>query len=131
MEPSEVPRNRYWGLHPPPAPFEDVVDNGLMGIQRAIFLRKAGMDTPVDEEYLEASREKDLSHPVREGIDTLLMLLYRALKRVDDMGNLASSDKNCVMNYNALKNRELVVTRLLKGRLYNLRGRCRRSWRLF
>jgi len=46
-----VPRNRYWGLHPPPAPFEDVVDNGLMAIQRANFLRKAGMDTPVDEEF--------------------------------------------------------------------------------
>ncbi|ESQ34501.1 hypothetical protein EUTSA_v10006692mg [Eutrema salsugineum] len=113
-----VPRNRYWGLHPPPAPFEDVVDNGLMAIQRAIFLRKAGMDTPVDEEflsnppsradllesaiknitrYLELSREKDLSHPVREGIDTLLMLLYRALNRTEDMENLASSDNNCVV----------------------------------
>uniref|UniRef100_A0A1J3CBU8 Transforming growth factor-beta receptor-associated protein 1-like protein n=1 Tax=Noccaea caerulescens TaxID=107243 RepID=A0A1J3CBU8_NOCCA len=114
----QVPRNRYWGLHPPPAPFEDVVDNGLNAIQRAIFLRKAGMDTPVDEEffsnppsraellesaiknitrYLEVSREKDLTHPVREGIDTLLMLLYRALNRVEDMENLASSDNNCVV----------------------------------
>lgn len=114
----QVPRNRYWGLHPPPAPLEDVVDNGLAAIQRAIFLRKAGMDTPVDEEfssnppsradllesaiknmtrYLEVSREKDLSHPVREGIDTLLMLLYRALNRVEDMENLASSVNNCVV----------------------------------
>ncbi|KAH0878279.1 hypothetical protein HID58_065673, partial [Brassica napus] len=114
----QVPRNRYWGLHPPPAPLEDVVDNGLAAIQRAIFLRKAGMDTPVDEEfssnppsiadllesaiknmtrYLEVSREKELSHPVREGIDTLLMLLYRALNRVEDMENLASSVNNCVV----------------------------------
>ncbi|CAH8392427.1 unnamed protein product [Eruca vesicaria subsp. sativa] len=114
----QVPRNRYWGLHPPPAPLEDVVDNGLAAIQRAIFLRKAGMDTPVDEEfssnppsradllesaiknmtrYLEVSREKDLTHPVREGIDTLLMLLYRALNRVEDMENLASSVNNCVV----------------------------------
>ncbi|CAN8312975.1 unnamed protein product [Cochlearia groenlandica] len=114
----QVPRNRYWGLHPPPAPFEDVVDNGLTAIQRAIFLRKAGMDTPIDEEfssnppsradllesaiknitrYLEVSRERDLTHPVREGIDTLLMLLYRALNRVEDMENLASSNNNCVV----------------------------------
>ncbi|KAG2241816.1 hypothetical protein Bca52824_096342 [Brassica carinata] len=103
MEPSEI-----LGLHPP-APLEDVVDNGLAAIQRAIFLRKAEW-TLVDEEfssnppsradlleYLEVSREKELSHPVREGIDTLLMLLYRALNRVEDMENLASSVNNCVV----------------------------------
>src|SRR5262249_44455556 len=48
----QVPRNRYWGLHPPPAPLEDVVDDGLMAIQRAIFLRKAGVDTAVDDDFL-------------------------------------------------------------------------------
>lgn len=47
-----VPRNRYWGLHPPPAPLEDVVDEGLMAIQRAIFLRKAGVETQVDDDFL-------------------------------------------------------------------------------
>jgi hypothetical protein len=39
-------------LHPPPAPLEDVVDDGLMAIQRAIFLKKAGVDTTVDEDFL-------------------------------------------------------------------------------
>ncbi|CAL0324401.1 unnamed protein product [Lupinus luteus] len=113
-----VPRNRYWGLHPPPAPLEDVVDDGLMTIQRASFLRKAGVETIVDNDlflnpanrgdllelaiknisrYLEACREKDLTQSVREGVDTLLMHLYRALNRVEDMERLASSTNWCVV----------------------------------
>lgn len=48
----QVPRNRYWGLHPPPVLIEEVVDNGLMAIQRAMFLRKAGVDTGEDRVYL-------------------------------------------------------------------------------
>ncbi|KAK7255621.1 hypothetical protein RIF29_29035 [Crotalaria pallida] len=113
-----VPRNRYWGLHPPPAPLEDVVDDGLMTIQRASFLRKAGVETIVDNDhflnppnrgdllesaiknisrYLEACREKDLTQSVREGVDTLLMYLYRALNRVEDMERLASSTNWCVV----------------------------------
>lgn len=48
----KVPRNRYWGLHPPPIPLEDVVDNGLRAIHRGIFLRKAGVDTGADEGFL-------------------------------------------------------------------------------
>ncbi|KAK9031032.1 hypothetical protein V6N11_032428 [Hibiscus sabdariffa] len=113
-----VPRNRYWGLHPPPVPLEDVVDDGLLAIQRAIFLRKAGVETVVDEHflsnpptraellesaikniirYLEVSRQKDLSLPVKEGVDTLLMYLYRALNYVDDMEKLASSENCCIV----------------------------------
>ncbi|KAK7286832.1 hypothetical protein RJT34_22115 [Clitoria ternatea] len=113
-----VPRNRYWGLHPPPAPLEDVVDDGLMTIQRASFLRKAGVETIVDNDlflnppnradllesaiknisrYLEACREKNLTQSVREGVDTLLMYLYRALNCVDDMERLASSTNWCVV----------------------------------
>ncbi|XP_050231030.1 vacuolar sorting protein 3 isoform X2 [Mercurialis annua] len=113
-----VPRNRYWGLHPPPAPLEEVVDDGLMAIQRAIFLRKAGVDAAVDDDfilnppnrsellesaikniirYLEICREKELALSVREGVDTLLMYLYRALDRVDDMERLASSVNNCIV----------------------------------
>ncbi|KAJ4832081.1 hypothetical protein Tsubulata_009852 [Turnera subulata] len=113
-----VPRNRYWGLHPPPAPLEDVIDDGLLAIQRAIFLRKAGIDTTVDEEflsnpparadllqvaikniirYLEVSRGKELTVEVKEGVDTLLMYLYRALNNVDDMEKLASSENNCIV----------------------------------
>ena len=48
----QVPRNRYWGLHPPPKPVEDVVDDGLLAIQRATFLRKAGVETLIDEDFL-------------------------------------------------------------------------------
>jgi hypothetical protein len=50
--PFQVPRNRYWGLHPPPKPLEDVVDDGLMAIQRATFLIKAGVETLIDDEFL-------------------------------------------------------------------------------
>ncbi|GLT59107.1 hypothetical protein SLA2020_319460 [Shorea laevis] len=113
-----VPRNRYWGLHPPPAPLEDVVDNGLLAIQRAIFLRKAGIETVLDEHflsnppnraellesaikniirYLEVSRTKNLMSSVREGVDTLLMYLYRALNQVDSMEKLASTENCCVV----------------------------------
>ncbi|XP_058196214.1 vacuolar sorting protein 3 [Rhododendron vialii] len=113
-----VPRNRYWGLHPPPAPLENVVDDGLMAIQRAIFLKKAGVETTIDNDfllsppnradllesaieniirYLCVSREKDLTPSVMEGVDTLLMYLYRALNRVEDMERLASSENSCVV----------------------------------
>ncbi|VFQ97424.1 unnamed protein product [Cuscuta campestris] len=113
-----VPRNRYWGLHPPPAPLEKVVDDGLMAIQRAIFLKKAGVESTVDDNflfnppsraglleiavknmtrYLEVSRLKDSALPVKEGVDTLLMYLYRALNRINDMEKLASSDNYCVV----------------------------------
>ncbi|OMO65916.1 hypothetical protein COLO4_30926 [Corchorus olitorius] len=113
-----VPRNRYWGLHPPPVPLEDVVDDGLSSIQRAIFLRKAGVETVVDERfllnpptraellesaiknmirYLEVSRQKELTLSVKEGVDTLLMYLYRALNSVGDMEKLASSENCCIV----------------------------------
>lgn len=48
----QVPRNRYWGLHPPPVPIEQVVDDGLMAIQRSIFLKKAGVETATDDAFL-------------------------------------------------------------------------------
>ncbi|KAK7393772.1 hypothetical protein VNO78_22336 [Psophocarpus tetragonolobus] len=113
-----VPRNRYWGLHPPPAPLEDVIDDGLMRIQRASFLRKAGVETIVDNDlflnpasrsdllesaiknisrYLLACREKDLTESIREGVDTLLMYLYRAVNCVVDMERLASSTNWCIV----------------------------------
>ncbi|CAL9045081.1 unnamed protein product [Musa banksii] len=113
-----VPRNRYWGLHPPPVPLEQVIDDGLMAIQRAMFLKKAGVDTATDEvfllnppskadllelaikniiRYLCVSRDWDLNPPVKEGVDTLLMYLYRALNLVDDMEKLASSQNYCIV----------------------------------
>ncbi|BBH01263.1 Vacuolar sorting protein 39 [Prunus dulcis] len=130
MQPSEVfpfimrDPNR-WSLLKPllgfassPAPLEDVVDDGLLAIQRAIFLRKAGVETVVDDafllnppsrdnllesaiksitRYLEVSREKELTPSVKEGVDTLLMYLYRALNNVYDMEKLASSANSCVV----------------------------------
>ncbi|VAH00359.1 unnamed protein product [Triticum turgidum subsp. durum] len=114
-----VPRKRYWGLHPPPKPLEEVIDDGLVTLQRALFLKKAGVDTVVDEyflsnpptradllelairniiRYLCVSREKSLSPAEMEGVDTLLMYLYRALDLVDDMEKLASSQNSCVVD---------------------------------
>ncbi|XP_020160695.1 vacuolar sorting protein 3 [Aegilops tauschii subsp. strangulata] len=114
-----VPRKRYWGLHPPPKPLEEVIDDGLVTLQRALFLKKAGVDTVVDEDFLSnpptradllelairniirylcVSREKSLSPAEMEGVDTLLMYLYRALDLVDDMEKLASSQNSCVVD---------------------------------
>ncbi|KAL6561876.1 hypothetical protein OROGR_002883 [Orobanche gracilis] len=113
-----VPRNRYWGLHPPPKPLENVIDDGLKAIQKAVFLKKAGLETSVDDEflfsppsraallessiknmirYLESCRGRNLAIAVREGIDTLLMYLYRAVNCVEDMERLASSENSCVV----------------------------------
>ncbi|XP_073027429.1 vacuolar sorting protein 3-like [Primulina eburnea] len=113
-----VPRNRYWGLHPPPTPLENVIDNGLTAIQRAVFFKKAGVETSVDDEfllsppsrsdlldsaienmirYLRVFHDKDLDLSVKEGVDTLLMYLFRALNRVENMEKLASSENSCVV----------------------------------
>ncbi|XP_019106762.1 vacuolar sorting protein 3 isoform X2 [Beta vulgaris subsp. vulgaris] len=113
-----VPRNRYWGLHPPPVHVEDVVEDGLLAIQRAAFLKKAGVSTSVDKEfllnppnradllesafsniirYLQVMRNKDLNQAVKEGVDTLLMYLYRILNCTEDMEKLASSENRCVV----------------------------------
>lgn len=46
---------------------------------------------------MQVSRGKDLTPSVREGVDTLLMYLYRALNHVDDMERLASSENSCVV----------------------------------
>ncbi|KAL3851561.1 hypothetical protein ACJIZ3_013443 [Penstemon smallii] len=113
-----VPRNRYWGLHPPPTLLENVIDDGLTAIQRAAFLKKAGVEIAIDDEfllnppsssdllesaienmirYLQACRGRDLAVSVKEGVDTLLMYLYRALNCVEDMERLASSENSCVV----------------------------------
>ncbi|KAG9129405.1 hypothetical protein Leryth_018472 [Lithospermum erythrorhizon] len=113
-----VPRNRYWGLHPPPVPLENVIDDGLKAIQKAAFLKKAGVEAAVDDEcllnppnkadlmesaiksmirYLKVSSNKELVASLREGVDTLLMYLYRSLNQVDDMEILASSENFCVV----------------------------------
>lgn len=48
-------------MHPPPAPLEDVIDDGLMTIQRASFLRKAGVETIVDNDlFLNPVNRADL-----------------------------------------------------------------------
>ena len=50
-----------------------------------------------ESRYLCVSREKSLSPAEMEGVDTLLMYLYRALDLVDDMEKLASSQNSCVV----------------------------------
>ncbi|XP_051137207.1 vacuolar sorting protein 3 isoform X2 [Andrographis paniculata] len=113
-----VARNRYWGLHPPPTLLENLIDDGLKAIQRAAFLKKAGLETAVDNEfllnppsraellesaieniirYLQSCRGRELASSVKEGVDTLLMQMYRALNRIDDMESLASSENSCVV----------------------------------
>lgn len=61
FETFQVPRNRYWGLHPPPTSLENVIDDGLTAIQRAVFLKKAGVESAVDDEFL-------LNPPNRAGL---------------------------------------------------------------
>lgn len=116
-----VPRNRYWGLHPPPRPLEEVVENGLSTIQREALLKKAGVATgpftvggtmlPSSSSrsillelaiqniirYLKASRNKNLAPLMKEGVDTLLMYLYRVLSLTEEMEQLASSENSCVV----------------------------------
>ncbi|EPS65966.1 hypothetical protein M569_08810 [Genlisea aurea] len=48
-----VPRNRYWGLHPPPKLLENVVDDGLNALQRAVFLKSTGVDAPFGNGFLQ------------------------------------------------------------------------------
>ncbi|GFS35515.1 stress-inducible protein [Actinidia rufa] len=86
-----VPRNRYWGLHPPPAPLENVVDDGLMAVQRAVFLKKAGVETAVDDVFL-------LNPPNRADLlELAIENIIRALNRVEDMERLATSENCCVV----------------------------------
>jgi hypothetical protein len=72
-----VPRKRYWGLHPPPKPLEEVIDDGLVTVQQALFLKKAGVDTVVDEHFLSnpPSRadllEQAIRNIIRYGICTV------------------------------------------------------------
>lgn len=70
----QVPRNRYWGLHPPPVPLEQVIDDGLIAIQRSMFLRKAGVDTVADEDFLlnPPSRSELLESAIKNIIRFLL-----------------------------------------------------------
>ncbi|KAK4408809.1 Vacuolar sorting protein 3 [Sesamum angolense] len=79
------------GLASPPTHLENVIDDGLAAIQRAVFLKKAGVETAVSEEFL-------LNPPSRadllvSGIENMI----RALNRVEDMERLASSENNCVV----------------------------------
>ncbi|KAH9322226.1 hypothetical protein KI387_016865, partial [Taxus chinensis] len=118
---SMIPRNRYWGLHPPPQPLEEVIENGLSNIQRGFFLKKAGISSGICAvgetippstssrsallelaiqniiRYLKASRDKGLALVVKEGVDTLLMYLYRVLGLTEEMEHLASSENSCVV----------------------------------
>lgn len=51
-------------------PLEDVVDDGIAAIQRAIFLKKAGVETAVDEKFLTAPPNR--SDLLEDGIINLI-----------------------------------------------------------
>ncbi|KAM1729010.1 hypothetical protein ACFX12_019455 [Malus domestica] len=89
-----------------------------MAVQRAIFLRKAGVETVVDNafllnppnmdnlleyainsitKYLELSHENELNPSVKQGVDTVLICLYRALNNVYDMEKLPLTENSCVV----------------------------------
>ncbi|CAD6215418.1 unnamed protein product [Miscanthus lutarioriparius] len=116
---SDGAKKAVLGFASTPKPLEEVIDDGLVAVQQALFLKKAGVDTIVDEDFLSnppsradllelairniirylcASRMKNLSSPEMEGVDTLLMYLYRALHLVDDMEKLASSQNSCIVD---------------------------------
>lgn len=58
-------------------PFEDVVDDGLMSIQRAIVLRKAGVDTVADEDFLlNPPSRSDLLDSAIQNIIRFYILLF-------------------------------------------------------
>lgn len=66
-------------MHPPPAPLEDVVDDGLMAIQRAMFLKKAGVETTIDDRFLlNPPSRSDLLESAIKNISrcVILQLLY-------------------------------------------------------
>lgn len=72
----QAPRKRYWGLHPPPVPLEQVVDDGLQAIQRAMFLRKAGIVNATDEDFiLNPPSRADLLKSAIENIIRCLLLI--------------------------------------------------------
>ncbi|XP_057829008.2 vacuolar sorting protein 3 isoform X2 [Cryptomeria japonica] len=118
---SMIPRNRYWGLHPPPQHIEQVIEKGLSNIQRGSLLKKAGITSGIYSvgetippnpssrsallesatqniiRYLKACRDKSLAPVMKEGVDTLLMYLYRFLGITEEMEQLASSENSCVV----------------------------------
>lgn len=59
-------------------PLEQVVDDGLMAIQRAIFLRKAGVDTAANEAFLlnPPSRAELLQSAIENIIRFILYAAY-------------------------------------------------------
>lgn len=59
-------------------------------------------------------RNKDLNQQVKEGVDTLLMYLYKILNCTEDMEKLASSENSCVV---------VCI-------LFDLKHICDDSWRL-
>lgn len=85
-------------MHPPPAPLEDVIDDGLMTIQRASFLRKAGVETIVDNDlFLNPVNRADLLKSAIENISRsdfnfVIIHLFVSVSDVDyipvDYGNL-------------------------------------------
>lgn len=66
------------GFASSPKPLEEVIDDGLVTIQQALFLKKAGVDTVVDEDFLSnpPSRAYLLELAIRNIIRYFYVWLY-------------------------------------------------------
>ncbi|OAE25533.1 hypothetical protein AXG93_1543s1500 [Marchantia polymorpha subsp. ruderalis] len=124
-EDSQVPRKRYWGLHPPPQPMVMVIESGLLAIKSGLLAQtqllggdgsksedlylgtKSGKDALVERylilamqnvaRYLNMVREEELKALEKEAVDTFLMKLYTELHATSELEELASSSNRCVL----------------------------------
>lgn len=120
-----VPRNRYWGLHPPPQAIQNVIEIKLQAIHRGLILQSISNmnDLPnghnllasstrskstVMEEYtlqateqviryLKVARNKPMTVSMKEGVDTLLMKLLIKLGVTGEMEKLAAHENSCLV----------------------------------
>ncbi|GBG71975.1 hypothetical protein CBR_g10913 [Chara braunii] len=115
-----VPRKRYWSLHPPPQPIEEVVRKGLSAIENGILGHPDDDGTvlmdydvgnhalDVEEQYvlkakravaqyLKASRPKVTALVEKEGTDTLLARLYIDVGMREEMEVFVSTPNSCVV----------------------------------
>ncbi|KAJ7540755.1 hypothetical protein O6H91_10G029200 [Diphasiastrum complanatum] len=117
-----VPRKRYWGLHPPPQPLVLVIQNGLLAFQKGLLeppiennekrenslvgissKRAASGDhffTLASESFIrywKVVRQSNLSPAVKEGVDTILMMLYIEVGASEELQQLAASANSCLL----------------------------------
>ncbi|MCO5566316.1 hypothetical protein L7F22_019993 [Adiantum nelumboides] len=126
LDATMVPRNRYWGLHPPPQAIQNVVETKLRAVQRGLVLQSVSdlRDIPNGQDdlmptssrskssiiqeysveaitqvirYLRAARTKPMTPSLKEGVDTLLMHLFLKLGATEEMEYFAASENSCLV----------------------------------